>query len=104
MIWERLPKTTYVSLTNLRLGTYDAVAHFNMGKKSSILIYEKLSMVPGRYMTKHCSSINKKRLFNANYKGSNKVCKRRKVLRGQKKSTMDKQENLEGEIYAPGAF
>ena len=39
LIWERLPKRTYVSLTNLRLGTYDAVAHFNMGKKSSILIY-----------------------------------------------------------------
>ena len=58
MIWERLPKTTYVSLTQLKFGTYDAVVNFNIGRKSSVLIYEKLGMIPGRYMTKGCQNLN----------------------------------------------
>ena len=31
MIWDRIPKTRYVSLTQLELEVYDAVAHFNIG-------------------------------------------------------------------------
>ena len=41
-IWDRIPKTKYVSLTVLKFGVYDAVANFNIGMKSSILIYEKI--------------------------------------------------------------
>ena len=33
LIWERLPKSTYVSMTQLKFGSYDAVAHFNIGEK-----------------------------------------------------------------------
>ena len=48
LIWERLPKSTYVALPSMKLGTYDAIAHFNIGKKCSCLIYEKLAIIPGR--------------------------------------------------------
>ena len=65
LIWEQLPKSTDVALPSLKLGTYDAIAHFNIGKKSSCLIYEKLGMIPGHYTTKHCANINRKRLFFA---------------------------------------
>ena len=37
MIWDRIPKTRYVSLTQLELGVYDAVANFNIVKKVSDL-------------------------------------------------------------------
>ena len=104
LIWGRLPKTTYVSLTQLRFGSYDAVAHFNIGQKSSLLIYEKLKMIPGRYMTKQCSNINRKRLFHSNYKSSEKARKRRKILRGAVKSGMDINEQTEGNIYEAGGF
>ena len=53
LIWERLPKTKYVSLIHLKFGSYDAVSHFNIGKKNSVLIFEKLNMIPGRYLTIH---------------------------------------------------
>lgn len=90
LIWERLPKTTYVSLTQLRfLGAFDAVAHFNIGEKSYVLIIEELGMIPGCYMTKQCELLNRKRLFHFNYKLSERVCKKPKVLCGQKKSSMD---------------
>ena len=45
-IWERLPKTKYNSFTHLELAT-NAVACFNIGRKVTILIYEKLKMKPG---------------------------------------------------------
>ena len=104
LIWERLPKTTYVSLTTSKFGTYDAVAHFNIGKKSSILIFENLGMIPGRYMTKGCSTINRKRLYFANKKSDEVVRKRRMIIRAQKKSKMDSHEQTEGTVYGPGEF
>ena len=41
MIWDRLPKSKYVSLTPLQFGVYDAVANFNIyiGRKASVLIF-----------------------------------------------------------------
>jgi hypothetical protein len=104
MIWERVPKTTYVSLTQFRFGVFDAVATFNIGRKASVLIFEKLSMIPGRYCTKGCANINRKRLFNSSYKNKESSKKRRKVIRGQSKSKSDKTEQKEGSLYEPGAF
>jgi hypothetical protein len=104
LIWERLPKTTYVSLTQLRFGSYDAVAHFNIGKKSSVLIFEKLQMIPGRYMTKQCSNINRKRLFNSEYKSRDESKKQRKIQRGAINTGKDINEHTEGSIYEPGGF
>ena len=45
-IWERIPKNTFVTLPCLEFRVYDAVSHFNIGMKPSILIYEKLNFVP----------------------------------------------------------
>ena len=42
MIWDRVPKSRYVSFSQLELGVYDAVANFNIERKASMLIFEKL--------------------------------------------------------------
>ena len=103
-IWERIPKTNYVSIKQLDFGVFDAVANFNIGRKASVLIYEKLSMIPGSYMLKGCSTLNKKRLFRAEYKNDDINKKRRKVLRGRKIKKKDKNLEKEGEVYEPGGF
>ena len=54
MIWDRIPKTRYVSFTQLELGVYDAVANFNIGKKASALIYEKMNLIPGTFTLQGC--------------------------------------------------
>ena len=54
----RLPKTDFVSLTQLKFGI-----NFNIGRKSSYIIYEKLNIITGRYITKGCD--NQNRLFMA---------------------------------------
>ena len=46
--WDRLPKTKFSSMKQLEFGVYDAVAVFNIGRKATILIYEKLGMSPGK--------------------------------------------------------
>ena len=51
-VWKRIPKATYVSLQTFKFGVFDAVAHFNIGAKAAVLVFEKLGMIPGRYMTK----------------------------------------------------
>ena len=104
LIWERLPKSTYVSLNQLRLGSYDAIAHFNIGKQSSIRIFKQLNMEPGRYMTKQCSSLNRKRLFRSSYGAKESVKKRRKIIRGLKKTGMDQTDEIEGEVYKAGEY
>ena len=80
---------TYVSLTRLKFGSYNAVANIKIGKKSSILILEILRMIPGRYMVKQCDTLSRKGLFYSTYKSSEEVRKRRKVHRGQKKSSLE---------------
>ena len=77
-IWERLPKTRFVSRTQLEFGVYDAVANFNIGRKASVLIFEKLNMTPGKYTLKGCQNINRKRLFRSAYKNKESSKKRRK--------------------------
>ena len=52
IIWERIPKNTFVTLSNLQFGVYDGAAHCNIRMKASVLIYEKLNFVsvaPGWY-------------------------------------------------------
>ena len=63
MIWDHVPKSRYVSFSQLELGLYDAVANFNVGRKASMLIYEKINMIPGKYSLRGCQAINWKRLF-----------------------------------------
>ena len=104
MIWERIPKVTYVSLNLFRLGVHDAVAHFNIGWKASVLVYEKLGIIPGRYCSWGTSTLNRRRLYNASYKDKPEVKKRRKIIRAKGKSKGDKINKKEGVLYEAGAF
>ena len=104
MVWNRIPKTTYLSYQQLEFGIYDAVANFNIGFKASVLIYEKLGFCPGTFTLRGCQHRNRKRLFQSSYKMSSPVKKRRKILRAQKKSKADKTKEKEGKLYGAGSF
>ena len=103
MIWDHIPKTRYVSLTQLELGVYDAVANFNIGKKASVLTYEIMDLIPGTFTLQGCDTINRKRLFASKYKEMDSTKKRRKIRRGKAKQKDDKNES-KGQTYKAGAF
>ena len=48
----------------LEFGVYDAVANFNIGRKASVLIFDKLNMIPGVFTLKGCSTLNRKKRKN----------------------------------------
>ena len=74
-IWERVPKNASTELPNLEFGVYDAVAHFNIGIKASVLIYEKHNFAPGVYMLKGCKKQFKKGQFTKSASVSEKQTK-----------------------------
>ena len=98
MIWSCIPKSTYVSFSQLQLGVYDAVANFNIGRKASILIFEKLNMIPGKYCLEGCRKINEKRLFASKYGNLEATKKRRKIRRGKAKNKDDKIMTKKGNL------
>ena len=60
------------------------------------IIYAMRSIGQGQF--------NRKRLFRSVYKSSDRVRKRRKILRGAVKSGIDINEETEGKIYEAGGF
>ena len=104
-IWDRLPKSRYVSFTPLQYEVYDAVTNFNIGRKASVLIFEKLGMIPRIYTLTGCQELNQKPLSESSYnKNLDSTKKRRKLKRGQAKRHDDKNEEKEGKSYKAGAF
>ena len=104
-IWERIPKNNFVGLRQLELGAFSAAAHFNIGRKASVLVLEKLGLIPGKYLVDGCRKINQKRIYLAEYKSKDTSKKRRKVIRGNKKLKSDSLKRIEGgKLYKTGAF
>ena len=62
MIWDRIPKATYVGKDLFELGVYDAVRSFNMGASSSLAVLRKTKIDPGKYTTAGCEKIDQSRL------------------------------------------
>ena len=104
MIWDRIPETRYVVLTQVELGVYDAVANFNIVKKVSVLIYEKMNLIPGKFTLQGCDKISRKKLFAPKYKEIDSTQKRRKIRRCKAKQKDDKNKTKEGQTYMAGAF
>ena len=75
-----------------------------MGMKVSVLIYEKMRMLPGRNMVKGCKTINKRRLFQFSYKNKATSKCKRKIIREQKKSMANKSKEKEGTLYKARGF
>ena len=104
MIWSRIPKSPNVSFSQLQLGVYDGVADFNIGRKASILIFEKLNMIPGKYCLEGCRKINEKRLSASKHDNLKATKKHRKVRHGKAKTKNDKNNDKEGQSDEAGAF
>ena len=103
MIWNRLPKGTFVGATVLELGVYDAVAHFSMGSGAAKNILLEGGLDPGSYFEQRIWRADKKRVKKADHRATPEAKKRRKVLRGQKKKE-DQNKEAEGKTYEAGAF
>ena len=57
-IWERIPKASYVSLSQLQLGVFHVISNFNVGRRVSVSIYQFMNIIPGKYTLLGCNRIN----------------------------------------------
>ena len=89
-IWNRIPKGTYVGLRQLEIGVYDGIAHFNIGSKAAVLIFEKLGRRPGQHMLKGCFRKNTSRTINVRRQSTISKETRRHYNRTAKKRKSDK--------------
>ena len=104
MIWDRLPKQVFVGSDVLRLGVYDAVAHFNIGANAAVNVFNKMGISRGQFCLNECHSSDQLRIKKANYKCEDTNKKQRKINRAKRKKKGDKEQRKEGETYASGAF
>ena len=74
------------------------------GRKASVLIFEKLGVIPGKYTLTVCQKVKQKRLSASSCKNLDQTKKRRKIKRGKAKGHDDRNEEKEGKSYKAGAF
>lgn len=104
IIWQRCPKTVYVSRNILELATASAVISFNDGACGLLPVLTELGIEPGSKMSQASRNADAARIKNIQHKSSEKQKKRRRQLRGIKKGFIDREQELEGETYQSGAF
>lgn len=90
MIWERVPKGTFVGSDVLQLGMYDAVANFNIGCKASIKTLDKLGISPGQYCQVECHQRDNLRVNKANYKEQDGIKKEESCCVGERRKNQTK--------------
>jgi len=105
VIWSRVPKSTFVQIETLKLGAYDAVAHFNIGHVSKIRVLQKLGITPGKYMVSTMRRLDEERLFRAKYAHSQvyKDCRRQRRLKRKREQAMQR-KNPKNKVYGSNLF
>ena len=104
MIWNRLPKEVFIGSDMLKLGVYDAVAHFNIGSQAARNVLELLEIDPGTFCLAEFHHEDKERVHKAEFKAQEENQKKREIRRSRKKKNVDKFSQNEGVTYAAGGF
>ena len=104
LIWQRAPKRTHSGLPTVQTALYLAIGIFNDGGRTILDVLEELGIAPGNYCVSFYKQLDKRRLYHAAYKSSEKAKIRRKTLRNRKRGYFDKDHETEGAQYESGAF
>ena len=101
-IWNRIPKHRFVKLQTFEIGTYDAVAHFNIGNSATLRIYDAVGLERGFWTLKGCADDDEYRKSNSRRQSSNTMKINRRKSRGLKKMKSVKNRKKEGKVYGAG--
>ena len=104
IIWQRCPKSIFVSRKVVEIATASAILYFNDGCEGINRVFKALGFQPGAHTLNLASEIDHRRIRNMKRKSTEKVKKRRKQLRSIKKGFQDTETEKEGEVYAAGSF
>lgn len=105
LIWERIPKTTFVTLPTLKMGVYEAVGCFNDGNIFRCRVLEEAKIDVGEKFANTMMTFDKRRLKKADLdqKQLSKTA-RRNQSRAKTRLELRQEEDEEeaGPSYVPG--
>lgn len=105
VVWQRVPKTVFVSLKTVKLGAYDAVIQFNEGYQGSLKVLNALNINNAGYFTlKGYKQLDDARISSSKCHSTPVACNRRKILKAINKKRITVVNNTDGELYKSGAF
>ncbi|GFT59316.1 uncharacterized protein TNCV_3892431 [Trichonephila clavipes] len=102
-IWERLPKTTFLSIESMKISVMDAVITFNDGAQSRIRVLEEIGIKPGHYMRKALRIIDNKMVCEAEI-AIHKASKEARIRNKREKQNKKIWSNLNQLDYSAGLF
>jgi hypothetical protein len=82
----------------------DAISNFSIGRKATILVYQKLQMIPGKYTVQECTEKIKGGCTSPHTRINSRLSCSGKYCRVKKKQKDDGNLEKEGLLYAPGSF
>ena len=96
MIWSRIPKRTFVLLSTLEIGEYEAIACFNLRNIARCKILAKLGIFPGKNCVSALQKLDEVRIVKAEKAMDElvKKCRQRSTL--AKRRLEDEYEADEG--------
>ena len=104
VLWDRVPKATYVGKDIFEIGVFDAVVHFNEGYSAILEVFREIGLSPGFFTQKWCKQMDISRLQAAEYKEKDGSKLARKKLRSKRKSRDETVKESEGDSYGAGEF
>ena len=104
VVWDRVPKGTFVGRDVFEIGIFEAVSNFNDGATAIVNVLQHCGLEPGMHTLRHCEEIDKSRIASSDYQQKEISKLSRKRLRRKRKSKDDKNQQQEGETYGAGQF
>ena len=95
VIWARLPKTVFVTIKTLHLGTYDAISTFNKGNVVRCAVFKKLGLVVGNNFYEAMKKSDFLRVAKAQRMASQLTKKARQARESAKRKREDEWEAME---------
>ena len=104
LVWQKCPKSIFVSREVLEMGIHSAVLHFNDGTNGVEKVLSFFNISSGTAMEFKNNKIDCKRVRQMDRKLSDVVKRRRKTLRTIKQGYQDKENDTEKPAYIKGGF
>lgn len=102
VIWSRVPKKSFVTITTLALGTYDAIATFNDGNITKCNILKAVGIHPSKRTVHAMKLLDCERVRRANAAINDYQRKARREARNLKRRLEENFDEEEEPAYDPG--
>lgn len=104
VLWQILPKSTFIEIKTLQLGAYLAVLQFNKGMKSVIEVLEAMGIETGKHTLKGLNLIDIERINDSRRHSLPDAKIIRKKLHAKRKNKYVRNNEVEGSSYEAGGF